>query len=98
MSGDIEVEAERVEVGVGPPLRRGKLPKPPRASHLLGPGIVLAAMGIGMGEMIMWPRMALMWGSGVLCLAREREKLINNNMESLRINKRWNGLWKKFIT
>jgi hypothetical protein len=69
MSEEREEEAGRIEIGVGPPLRRGKLPKPPRASHLLGPGIVLAAMGIGMGEMIMWPRMALMWGPGVLWLA-----------------------------
>lgn len=58
-----------MEIGEGPPLRREKLPKPPKAGHLLGPGIILAAMGIGMGEMIMWPRMALMWGTGVLWLA-----------------------------
>jgi hypothetical protein len=60
---------EGVEMGAGPRLRLGKLPKPPNARHLLGPGIVLAAMGIGMGEMVMWPRMALMWGPGVLWLA-----------------------------
>jgi len=39
------------------------------AKHVLGPGIVLAAMGVGMGELIMWPRMAVIWGSGVLWLA-----------------------------
>ncbi|MFQ6053865.1 MAG: Nramp family divalent metal transporter, partial [Candidatus Bathyarchaeia archaeon] len=69
MSREENEGSEGIEVGDGPPLRRGKLPEPPRASHLLGPGIVLAAMGIGMGEMIMWPRMALMWGTGVLWLA-----------------------------
>ncbi|MCD6262807.1 Nramp family divalent metal transporter [Candidatus Bathyarchaeota archaeon] len=58
-----------VRIGEGPPLRIAKLPPPPRASHILGPGIVLAAMGIGMGEMIMWPRMTVMWGNGVLWLA-----------------------------
>ena len=62
-------ESEEVRMGDGPLLRLGKLPKPPKASHFLGPGIVLAAMGIGMGEMVMWPRMALMWGPGVLWLA-----------------------------
>jgi hypothetical protein len=69
MSGKEQGDATTVEMGEGPPLRLGKLPKPPKASHLLGPGIVLAAMGIGMGEMVMWPRMALMWGPGVLWLA-----------------------------
>ena len=69
MSKESREEPEGVEIGEGPPLRREKLPKPPKAGHLLGPGIILAAMGIGMGEMIMWPRMALMWGTGVLWLA-----------------------------
>jgi hypothetical protein len=69
MSEEGRVDTEGVEMGEGAPLRQGRLPEPPKASHLLGPGIVLAAMGIGMGEMIMWPRMALMWGPGVLWLA-----------------------------
>lgn len=69
MSEDGTEESNGVKIGEGAPLRRGKLPKPPKASHILGPGIILAAMGIGMGEMIMWPRMALMWGPGVLWLA-----------------------------
>ncbi len=69
MSRESREEAGAMEIGEGPPLRREKLPKPPKAGHLLGPGIILAAMGIGMGEMIMWPRMALMWGTGVLWLA-----------------------------
>lgn len=69
MSTEDQDGKEEIIIGEGPPLRRGKLPKPPKASHILGPGIVLAAMGIGMGEMIMWPRMALMWGPGVLWLA-----------------------------
>jgi len=69
VSSNSEDEDAGIEIGAGPPLRLKKLPKPPKASHLLGPGIVLAAMGIGMGEMIMWPRMTIMWGSGVLWLA-----------------------------
>ncbi|MFB0557842.1 MAG: Nramp family divalent metal transporter, partial [Candidatus Bathyarchaeia archaeon] len=69
MSGENQGDPERVKMGEGPLLRLGRLPKPPKASHFLGPGIVLAAMGIGMGEMVMWPRMALMWGPGVLWLA-----------------------------
>ena len=69
MSYNDEEKSEIVRMGEGLPLRRGKLPQPPKARHLLGPGIVLAAMGIGMGEIVMWPRMALMWGPGVLWLA-----------------------------
>ena len=65
-----EQDSDKVlRLGEGPPLKLERLPKPPKARHLLGPGIILAAMGIGMGEMVMWPRMALMWGPGVLWLA-----------------------------
>jgi hypothetical protein len=38
-------------MGVGAKLKLGKLPKPTKASHIMGPGIILAAMGIGMGEL-----------------------------------------------
>jgi len=69
MSDEDKQDVSEVKIGEGPALKIGKLPKPPRAGHLLGPGIILAAMGIGMGELIMWPRMALMWGTGVLWLA-----------------------------
>ncbi len=39
---------KEVPMGVGAKLKRGKLPK---ASHIMGPEIILAAMGIGMGEL-----------------------------------------------
>ncbi len=42
---------KEVPMGVGAKLKRGKLPKPPKASHIMGPEIILAAMGIGMGEL-----------------------------------------------
>jgi hypothetical protein len=66
---DEEQADKEVPMGVGAKLKLGKLPKPPKAAHIMGPGIILAAMGIGMGEIVMWPRMALMWGPGVLWLA-----------------------------
>jgi len=50
-------EADVVEMGEGPPLKLEKLPKPPKAIHILGLGIILAAMGIGMGKMVMLPLM-----------------------------------------
>ncbi len=40
---------KKVPIGVGAKLKLGKLPK---ASHIMGPGIILAAMGIGMGEFV----------------------------------------------
>ena len=39
---------KKVSMGVGAKLKLGKLSK---ASHIMGPGIILAAMGIGMGEL-----------------------------------------------
>lgn len=35
---------------------------------MMGPAIILAAMGIGIGEAIMWPRMSAMWGPPVLSI------------------------------
>lgn len=39
---------KKVPIGVGAKLKLGKLPK---ASHIIRPGIILATMGIGMGEL-----------------------------------------------
>ncbi|MEA2249393.1 MAG: hypothetical protein QOH46_3922 [Solirubrobacteraceae bacterium] len=41
-----------------PPLRRGDLPQPLRLRALIGPGVVLAAAGIGSGEFVLWPNIA----------------------------------------
>ncbi len=44
-----------------------KIPKPPKFSlALLGPGIVLIAMGLGSGEYILWPYLISQYGFGVL--------------------------------
>jgi len=43
------------------------LPKPPKFSlKLIGPGIVLIAMGLGSGEFVLWPYMASQFGLGIL--------------------------------
>ncbi|WP_106249708.1 Nramp family divalent metal transporter [Allonocardiopsis opalescens] len=39
-----------------------KLPDAPPSIHLLGPTIFLVALGVGMGESYMWPRLVLLFG------------------------------------
>jgi len=39
-----------------------KLPDAPPAIHLLGPTVFLVALGVGMGESYMWPRLVLVFG------------------------------------
>ena len=44
-----------------------QLPKPPKFSiALIGPGIVLIAMGLGSGEFVLWPYLVAQYGFGVL--------------------------------
>jgi hypothetical protein len=38
------------------------LPEAPPAIHLLGPTVFLVALGVGMGESYMWPRLVLVFG------------------------------------
>ncbi|TDD45177.1 hypothetical protein E1286_24750 [Nonomuraea terrae] len=39
-----------------------KLPDAPPSVHLLGPTVFLVALGVGMGESYMWPRLVLLFG------------------------------------
>src|SRR5690625_1119483 len=39
-----------------------KLPKAPPSIHLLGPTVLLVALGVGMGETYMWPRLVILFG------------------------------------
>ncbi|MEV0702764.1 Nramp family divalent metal transporter [Saccharopolyspora sp. NPDC050389] len=39
-----------------------KLPESPPSIHLLGPTVFLVALGVGMGESYMWPRLVLVFG------------------------------------
>src|SRR3712207_3495114 len=38
------------------------LPEAPPSVHLLGPTVFLVALGVGMGESYMWPRLVLVFG------------------------------------
>lgn len=39
-----------------------KLPEAPPSVHILGPTVFLVALGVGMGESYMWPRLVLLFG------------------------------------
>lgn len=44
------------------PMPIRELPKAPPSVHLLGPTVFLVALGVGMGESYMWPRLVLIFG------------------------------------
>jgi hypothetical protein len=54
---------ERVwQAGRLEPMPIRKLPDAPPSIHLLGPTVFLVALGVGMGESYMWPRLVLLFG------------------------------------
>ncbi|GAA5142740.1 hypothetical protein GCM10023320_83350 [Pseudonocardia adelaidensis] len=44
------------------PMPIRKLPEAPPSVHLIGPTVFLVALGVGMGESYMWPRLVLLFG------------------------------------
>ncbi|GAB3481680.1 Nramp family divalent metal transporter [Nocardiopsis coralliicola] len=56
-------EEERVwRAGRLEPMPIRKLPDAPPSIHILGPTVFLVALGVGMGESYMWPRLVLLFG------------------------------------
>jgi hypothetical protein len=56
-------ESERVWPAGGlEPMPIRKLPEAPPSIHILGPTVFLVALGVGMGESYMWPRLVLVFG------------------------------------
>ena len=55
----------------GVQLETRPLPDPGRASirRILGPGLLLAALGVGMGETFMWPRLVIVFGPDIRWIA-----------------------------
>jgi hypothetical protein len=39
-----------------------ELPPAPASLHILGPGMLLAALGVGLGETYLWPRLVILFG------------------------------------
>lgn len=47
------------------PLPIRKLPEAPPSVHILGPTVFLLALGVGMGESFMWPRLVVVFGPDI---------------------------------
>lgn len=64
-------EVKELKVGHGPALELRVLndPGPVSIRKILGPGLILAALGVGMGETFMWPRLVIVFGPEVRWLA-----------------------------
>ena len=46
-----------------------KLFRPPKLKEMIGPSFVLLGMGLGSGELIMWPYLAANYGLGIIWAA-----------------------------
>ncbi len=58
-----EVEDGRVwHAGGLQPMPIRKLPEAPEAVHILGPAMILVALGVGIGETFLWPRLVIVFG------------------------------------
>jgi hypothetical protein len=57
---------ERVwHAGKLPPMPIRKLPEAPVAAHIIGPAMVLVALGVGFGETYLWPRLVIVFGPNI---------------------------------
>ncbi len=61
-----EVTDDRVFVaGKLPPMPIRKLPEAPTAVHIVGPAMILVALGVGFGETYLWPRLVIVFGPDI---------------------------------
>ncbi|MBP7119470.1 Nramp family divalent metal transporter, partial [Candidatus Woesebacteria bacterium] len=49
-----------------PSLKKAQLPKAPPLTKLLGPSFILLGLGLGSGEIILWPFLASKYGLGLI--------------------------------
>jgi len=57
---------ERVwQAGRLPPMPIRKLPEAPQAAHIIGPAMILVALGVGLGETFLWPRLVIVFGPDI---------------------------------
>jgi hypothetical protein len=57
---------ERVwRAGKLPPMKIRKLPEAPVAAHIIGPAMILVALGVGFGETYLWPRLVIVFGPNI---------------------------------
>ena len=68
-AGAVTVDEAGVErawsAGRLPPMPIRKLPEAPQAAHLVGPAMILVALGVGLGETFLWPRLVIVFGPNI---------------------------------
>src|SRR5918992_1940386 len=47
------------------PMPIRKLPEAPQAAHIIGPAMILVALGVGFGETYLWPRLVIVFGPDI---------------------------------
>jgi hypothetical protein len=62
---DKEGEERVWRAGKLPPMKIRKLPEAPAAAHVLGPAMILVAIGVGFGETYLWPRLVIVFGPDI---------------------------------
>ena len=45
------------------------LPKPPSLKNIIGPSFILLGLGLGSGEVILWPNLTSNYGMGIIWAA-----------------------------
>jgi hypothetical protein len=62
----VKTGEERVwRAGKLPPMPIRKLPEAPQAAHIIGPAMILVALGVGLGETFLWPRLVIVFGPNI---------------------------------
>ena len=62
---DLEGEERVWRSGRLPPMPIRKLPEAPQAAHIIGPAMILVALGVGLGETFLWPRLVIVFGPNI---------------------------------
>jgi hypothetical protein len=67
--GAVTVDEAGVErawsAGRLPPMPIRRLPEAPQAAHIIGPAMILVALGVGLGETFLWPRLVIVFGPNI---------------------------------
>lgn len=60
-----EVEERVWHAGREDPMPYRKLPEAPAPIHIVGPAMILVALGVGLGETYLWPRLVIVFGPNI---------------------------------
>src|SRR3989344_7562414 len=87
------------------PLSVNILPPAPKLRHLIGPSFILLGLGLGSGEVILWPYLSSNYGMGIIWAAVlgvsfqffmnmeiERYALVKGESVFVGFNRMWRGL------